>query len=149
MTARGILPENHIRYGLYLILLVLAGWVTDCQADSWVRVKWVADGDTIIVQDGRHVRYIGINTPEIDHERHRAAPMGVEARSRNRMLVEGWRLQLVYDQEKKDRYGRTLAYVYRRDGMFVNAELLKAGICPCLALFPQYREKENTAFRPA
>jgi micrococcal nuclease len=141
MTARGILPENHIRYGLYLILLILAGWVTDCQADSWVRVKWVADGDTIIVQDGRHVRYIGINTPEIDHERHRAAPMGVEARSRNRMLVEGWRLRLVYDQEKKDRYGRTLAYVYRRDGLLVNAELLKEGYAHVLHCFP------NTAKR--
>ena len=82
------------------------------------------------------MRYIGINTPEIDHERHRAAPMSVEARSRNRELVEGWRLRLVYDQEKKDRYGRTLAYVYRRDGLFVNAELLKEGYAHVLYRFP-------------
>ena len=52
MTARSVLPKNCIRYGLSLIVLILAGWVTGCQADSWVRVKWVADGDTIILQDG-------------------------------------------------------------------------------------------------
>jgi micrococcal nuclease len=40
-------------------------------------VKWVADGDTIILRDGRHVRYIGIDTPEVAHkDRHRSQPMG-------------------------------------------------------------------------
>ena len=103
---------------------------------SWVMAKWVADGDTIILNDGRHVRYIGIDTPEIDHKNHRAEPMGDEAQSMNRQLVDGWKLRLVYDREKTDRYGRTLAYVYRGDGLFVNAELLKRGYAHVLYHFP-------------
>jgi hypothetical protein len=54
----------------------------------------------------------------------------------NRKLVEGWHLRLEYDQEKTDRYGRTLAYVYRKDGLFVNAELLKQGCAHVLYRFP-------------
>lgn len=117
--------------GLILALPVVAG-----PADAWVRAKWVADGDTIILQDGRHVRYIGIDTPEIDHENHRAAPLGYEARSMNRQLVDGWRLRLVFDREKKDRYGRFLAYVYRSDGLLVNRELLKLGYGHVLDRYP-------------
>ena len=37
-------------------------------AETWYQVRWVDDGDTIVLQDGRHVRYIGINAPEIEHE---------------------------------------------------------------------------------
>ena len=39
-------------------------------AETWYHVRWVGDGDTIVLQDGRHVRYIGINAPEIEHEVH-------------------------------------------------------------------------------
>jgi micrococcal nuclease len=62
--------------------------------------------------------------------------MGDAARSMNRTLVEGWQLRLEFDQERMDRYGRTLAYVYRRDGLFVNAELLKRGYAHVLYRFP-------------
>ncbi len=128
---------------LCLAALILGGWVIACSAGDWVAVDWVADGDTIILQDGRHVRYIGIDTPEIDHENHRAAPMGYEARSFNRQLVLGQRLRLVYDREKKDRYGRTLAYVYRSDGLFVNAELLKQGYAHVLFRKPNTSQERS------
>lgn len=111
-------------------------WLTTCQANAWVLAERIVDGDTIILRDGRHVRYIGIDTPEIDHDNHRAAPMGYEARSFNQQLVEGRRLRLVVDREEMDRYGRTLAYVYRSDGLFVNAELLKRGFAHVLYRFP-------------
>lgn len=114
-----------------------------CEADqSWIRVERVVDGDTIILTDGRHVRYIGIDTPEIDHEHHRAEPMGYEARDANRHLVENWKLRLEFDEEKRDHYGRTLAYVYRSDGHFVNAELLERGFAHVLSHSPNIaREK--------
>lgn len=118
------------------VLLILAVWVVSGGADPWVTADWVADGDTIILQDGRHLRYIGIDTPEIDHKNHRAAPMGYEAQAMNRQLVDGWQLQLVFDREKKDRYGRTLAYVYRSDGLFINVELLKQGYAHVLYRSP-------------
>lgn len=131
------MTKIHIRCLIVLTALLIANaavWAAD--KSSWVEVRWVADGDTIILQDGRHVRYIGIDTPEIDHENQRAEPMGYEARSLNRQLVEGWQLKLQYDKEKNDRYGRILAYVYRRDGLFVNAELLKQGCAHILYRFP-------------
>ena len=37
-------------------------------ADSWYHVRWINDGDTVVLDDGRHVRYIGMNAPEIEHE---------------------------------------------------------------------------------
>ncbi|BBO67017.1 nuclease [Desulfosarcina alkanivorans] len=128
--------KKAIPYGVCLIVLTLAVPVAFCETATWVTVRWVADGDTIILQDGRHVRYIGIDTPETDHGHQGAEPMGGEARCLNRRLVQGHQLRLVYDRDKKDRYGRTLAYVYRRDGRFVNAELLKRGLAHVLVRSP-------------
>jgi micrococcal nuclease len=48
----------------------------------------------------------------------------------------GGNFDLVFDREKKDRYGRTLAYVYRSDGLLVNAELVKQGYAHVLYRFP-------------
>ncbi len=96
--------------------------VASLAADRGV-VRWVVDGDTVVLADGRHVRYIGIDTPEIDHAKQQAEPLAYGARSVNRQLVEGQSVRLEYDRETTDRYGRTLAYVYRGDGVFVNAEL--------------------------
>jgi len=125
-----------IIWSFLAILLAAVIWLGESQAGSWNIVKWVTDGDTIVLADGRHVRYIGIDAPEIDHANNRAEPMGYEARSFNRQLVDGQRIRLEYDREKKDRYGRTLAYVFRSDGLFVNAELLRKGYGHVLCRFP-------------
>lgn len=121
---------------LMLAILIQTVSVHAGETDGWVEVRWVVDGDTIVLRDGRHVRYIGIDTPETEHRDQAAEPMGDQAWSVNRHLVDGWRLRLVYDREKKDRYGRTLAFVYREDGLFVNAELLKRGCAFLLYRFP-------------
>ncbi len=109
---------------------------------SWVMARWVADGDTIILHDGRHVRYIGIDTPEIEHKNRRAEPLGAEAQTINRTLVDGWKLRLDYDREKKDHYGRTLAYVYRSDGLLVNAEMVRQGYAHVLYRFPNISKQK-------
>jgi len=44
------------------------------RAEQWVRVRWVDDGDTIVLIDDRRVRYIGINAPEIEHGDQPADP---------------------------------------------------------------------------
>ena len=136
MKAVVVIRISHMRCTTGLIALILAASVGFCEADSWVRARWVADGDTIVLRDGRHVRYIGIDAPEIAHKNRRAEPMGEEARALNRRLVEGWKLRLDYDREKKDRYGRTLAYVYRSDGLFINADMLEQGCAHVLYRFP-------------
>ena len=132
------------RIGLVVSLFLWTGiaFSADTDGSGWVQVKWVADGDTIVLQDGRHVRYIGIDAPETAHHQQRGEPMANQARSANRQLVEGWRLRLVFDQEKADRYGRTLAYVYRNDGLFVNAELVKTG---CAHVFYQWPNTRQSA----
>jgi micrococcal nuclease len=58
----------------------------------------------------------------------------------NARLVEGERVRLDYDAERRDRYGRTLAYVHRRrDGLFVNAELVRRGYATTLTIAPNVR----------
>ena len=84
------------------------------------RVTRVIDGDTVVLEDGRHIRYIGVDTPE------KGRPYYAEAKRENERLVRGKKVRLEYDVEKTDRYGRTLAYVYAND-IFVNAELVKNG----------------------
>jgi micrococcal nuclease len=98
-------------------------------ASEWVSVKWVDDGDTILLSDGRRVRYIGINAPEVAHAKygHQAEPFGNKASEANKALVYGKKVRLEFDREIKDHYGRLLAYVYLGDGRCVNLEMVKAG----------------------
>ena len=97
----------------------------------------VVDGDTIhAVVDGEDesVRYIGIDTPEVDPSIG-VECFGKEASERNRELVEGERVRLVFDAEERDRYGRLLAYIYVGD-VFVNAELVEGGFARTLEIEP-------------
>lgn len=83
----------------------------------------VIDGDTIEVTDGIRVRLIGVDTPE------KAACFGAEAtRYANELIPPGTRVRLVYDVQRRDAFGRTLAYVYKvSDGVFVNLALARNG----------------------
>jgi len=95
----------------------------------------VIDGDTIIIEGGYKVRYIGIDTPEI-HTKVEA--FGVEAREANRKLVEGKEVRLERDISEKDKYGRLLRYVYVGP-TFVNAELVSQGLARARAYPPDTR----------
>lgn len=97
------------------------------------RVRRVIDGDSALLTDGTQVRYLGINTPEVGE------PFSEEARALNRRLVEGKKIELMRDRERRDRYGRILAYVYA-NGQFVNAELLRAGLAHLLVFGPLREE---------
>ena len=97
-----------------------------------VRVDYVIDGDTIILKDGRHVRYIGINCPEVAHRDRPGEPFGRAAERFNRKLVGEKTVRLEYDQEKTDRYGRTLAYLFLDRSLFVNRRMVEAGMAFCL-----------------
>ncbi|HEX6206824.1 MAG TPA: thermonuclease family protein [Actinomycetota bacterium] len=96
-------------------------------ADEPVAVVRVVDGDTIWVAPEQRVRLIGIDTPEVDWYGGRAECYGEEAGLFMRGLLEGERVRLEYDQEPRDRYGRTLAYVYLEDGRMVNLLLVRRG----------------------
>jgi micrococcal nuclease len=110
--------------------------VRKVSADIWYKVSWVEDGDSIVLQDGRHVRYIGINSPEIQHKDRKAEPFGYKAKSINKKLVFDKEVRLEFDREKKDHYGRTLAYVYLRNDLFLNAEMVSQGAAYFLYIRP-------------
>ena len=90
-------------------------------------VAIVFDGDTVMLRSGAKVRYLGIDSPEVAHDDQRGDCYGEEAKRYNRRLVLGKRVRLEYDREKRDHYGRLLAYVYLPDGRCVNEELIKKG----------------------
>src|SRR3954468_22767015 len=106
-----------------------------------VRVTRVVDGDTIHVWTGgqdESVRYIGIDTPESVKPGTPVQCFAKAAGKENRRLVAGQRVKHVYDAERRDRYGRLLAYVYR-GSLFVNAELVRAGYARTLTIPPNVR----------
>ena len=102
-------------------------------ADEWYDVKRVNDGDTIVLADGRHIRYIGINAPEIDHENKKAEFFGYAAKKFNKTLVLSKTVRLEFDKKTHDRYGRTLAYVFLNNGVFVNKLMIEKGYAYCLS----------------
>ena len=111
---------------LLFIFIITAAELSSAQ--TWHTVRWVNDGDTIVLDTGKRVRYIGINTPEIDHEGQKAQPYGYQAKSFNQFLVGSHKVRLEYDTDRRDRYGRDLAYVFLKDRSFINARLLEAGM---------------------
>jgi micrococcal nuclease len=112
---------------LLLVLWIVVG-VNHVSAESWVWVDKVVDGDTLRLKDGRFVRYIGINAPEIDHASHRADPFGRQALAINKQLAAGKRVRLKQGLEAKDQYGRVLAYVYDQQGRMLNLILIARGM---------------------
>ena len=137
-----------------VIMALWLGLLSACTPSGnadWATVKHVNDGDTILLSDDRRVRYIGIDTPEIDHENRRAEAFGYEARDANQRLVATRKIRIMVDREPQDRYGRTLAYVYIPDGTLVNAEILRLGLAvvfykrPNISLFAELLAAQREA----
>lgn len=106
-----------------------------------VPVTRVVDGDTVEVRLGgetEDVRYIGVDTPETVKPGAPVDCFGPQASAFNHRLVEGRRVRLVLGEERRDVYGRLLAYVYLGD-RFVNAELVRRGLARTLTIPPNDR----------
>jgi micrococcal nuclease len=104
-------------------------------------VARVVDGDTIearIADRLEDVRYIGVDTPETVKPDTPVQCFGPQASAFNHRLVEHRRVRLVFGAERRDVYGRLLAYVYlgRR---FVNADLVRRGLARSLTIPPNDR----------
>lgn len=116
------------------------------------RVTKVLDGDTLLVDKIGEVRLIGVDTPEVYHPLKPEQYFGRQASDFVRQLVEGKSVRLAFDNETKDKYGRTLAYVYLEDGRCLNEEIIKQGYGFALTRFPfrwlvKYRQLEAQARR--
>ena len=112
-----------------ILLLFPAFLILACQEPAGVaKVIQVIDGDTIAIEGGYHVRYIGIDAPE------KGEFCYLESEQANKALVEGKRVRLEKDISEKDRYGRLLRYVYV-DDTFVNAQMVRKGYA-CAKAYP-------------
>jgi micrococcal nuclease len=116
--------------------------------DEVILVERVVDGDTLVILGGDRVRLIGVDTPETHHPTKPAQPFGQEAFEFTRRIAEGKQVVLRFDPaETKDRYGRTLAYVYV-DGQFLNEALIREGLARALTNYP-FSSEMKTRFRAA
>lgn len=106
-----------------------------------VLVRNVVDGDTLRLRDGRSVRLIGINAPEIGRKGRGSEPFAETAKRRLQALVAAsdGRIGLVLGAEPKDKYGRTLAHLYSRSGDNLEAQLLSEGLGYRVAIAPNVR----------
>lgn len=118
--------------------------------DGTVLVTRVIDGDTIEIEGGQKIRYIGIDTPETVDPRKPVQCFGTEASNRNKQLVGGKRVRLEKDVSETDRYGRLVRYVYVGD-TFVNLVLVQDGFATSYTYPPdvkyqnQFTEAERLA----
>ena len=110
----------------------------------------VIDGDTIVIEGGERIRLIGVDTPELHHPKKPVQYYAKEAKKFTKSLVEEKDVQLEYDRQRKDKYGRTLAYVYLKDRTFLNIEIIKQGYGFAYTKFPfkyliKFKEYEKEA----
>ena len=92
------------------------------------------DGDTLFLTDGRKVRLLGIDTPEIGDN---AECFGAEATAALRAkLPEGTHVRTVADVQPLDQYDRTLLFLFTGDGRLVHLDLISEGYAEAVVLQP-------------
>jgi endonuclease YncB( thermonuclease family) len=118
--------------------------------DARGEVRSVADGDTLVLADGRRIRLVGLNAPELGRDDRPAEPFATAARRALEDLAgPGRRIGLRFDAEREDPHGRTLAHVFLDDGTNVQRELLSRGLAASIVVPPNawnwecYREAER------
>jgi micrococcal nuclease len=135
------MPQHHIA-GLLLAGLALQSWEGNpgpaaAQAASCV-VERIADGDTFTCRDGRRVRLIGIDTPELAQ-----GESGRQARAAlGRLAPPGTSVRLERDVASHDRYGRELAHVWN-GARLVNEALVLEGWAMLYTVPPNVKYAER------
>ena len=104
------------------------------QESDAVVVSKIVDGDTIVVThsgEETRVRLLNIDTPEKDECLYAESTQHLES-----LIAPGESVNLVYDVERVDRYGRDLAGVYKQDGTFVNEAMVADGFARAVEFQP-------------
>ena len=127
--------------GALFAFWLLAGLAQACdlaQPDDRVRVRHVHDGDSLVLEDGRRLRVIGINAPELGREGDSHEPFAIAARDalRRQLFQSGQVVGLRYGVQRQDHYGRTLAHVFATDGTNLGAALLRQGLAMAIIIPP-------------
>jgi endonuclease YncB( thermonuclease family) len=121
--------------------IAIAGACAPPAGSESVQVRYVHDGDTLVLTDNRKIRLIGINAPEAEQDGQPAQALAIQARDRLRRLLfaQGNKAQAVYGEDHKDRYGRHLAHIWLADGTNLSADLLREGLGWAVAIPPNTR----------
>ena len=147
-------------YKLLLTLILLLAGISPLHAAEYTgSVSWIYDGDTLRVDGVGKVRLLGIDTPESENSPRdtfyqkkfgigakRLRAVARHAKKYNIKNVKGLRIRLITDREKRDKYGRLLAYLYLPDGRLLNRILLERGMA---SVFRRYRFSHKDDFLAA
>jgi micrococcal nuclease len=115
--------------------------------DAVTTVSRVVDGDTVEIEpavDGNNeVRLIGVDTPETVDPGEDVEPYGPESSNYATSVLEGEEVELEFDEERTDQYGRLLAYVYLAGDEMFNGELVKGGYAQVYTVEPNARYEDR------
>ena len=113
---------------------------------SKYRVTRIIDGDTIVLENNKRVRLLGINAPEIQNRYHPGEPGGADAKKWLQQKLQGRSVYLEHDRQTHDHYKRMLAHLYLPDGQHVNLSLVEKGLAT-VNLIPPNLLHANTFIR--
>lgn len=144
-----ILKKKQITKIIGIVLFLLIGFVfqnsynniSNINPKTYLVIR-VVDGDTIEIEGGQKVRYIGIDTPETVSPSKPVQCFGKEASEKNKELVLGKRVKLEKDISETDKYGRLLRYVWI-DDIFVNDYLVRQGYASASTYPPDVKYSEQ------
>jgi len=106
-------------------------------------VAHVYDGDTIILENGKRIRLLGVNTPEIESRLRSEEPGGAAAKQWLQKKLQDKPVYLEFDQVKRDKYSRLLAHVFLSNGEHVNLSLLQNGLAAVSIIPPNGRYSDK------
>ena len=126
-------PVLALVLGIYLFahpVLPAAAPMPGLAPGGSARVVEAIDGDTVVLDDGREVRLVGIQAPKLPLGRDGfdAWPLAAEAKRALEGLVLGRRVELGFGGRRSDRHGRSLAHLYLPDGTWVQGEMVRRGL---------------------
>jgi endonuclease YncB( thermonuclease family) len=120
------------RFAVLFLVLFVAGpaWPAALTRDGSGRVAAIVDGDTLILDDGREIRLVGIQAPKLPLGRRdfKTWPLAAQAKAALGALTLGKVVTLSYGGRRIDRYNRLLAHLHDRDGRWIQGELLRGGM---------------------
>jgi micrococcal nuclease len=122
---------------------LIANLQTSTKGKKTFKVQSVVDGDTIKLDEIGTVRMIGIDTPETKDPRKPVQCFGQEASNKIGEFLNNSSVYLEFDPAQRiDKYGRTLAYVFREDNLDINLEMVKQGFAFAYTKYPNPRSQE-------
>lgn len=125
---------------LSLTAPAIAESACDLEPGERSRVVSIIDGDTVVLEDGREIRLVGLQAPKLALGRRNFDdwPLAAEARDHLEALVLNSDVRLSYGGRREDRYGRLLAHLHLPDGIWVQGSMIADGMARVYS-FPDNR----------